>query len=88
MGDIIEQPVSDVAVTVDVADPDPGDAIAKIELFEDGEVIRTDEPNAEARHWEISFAPASGKRYYFVKITQADGNCLWAAPVWVTVSPQ
>jgi hypothetical protein len=27
-----------------------------------------------------------GKHYYFVKVTQADGNLLWSAPVWVTVA--
>ena len=27
-----------------------------------------------------------GKHYCFVKVTQADGNTLWSAPVWVTVA--
>ena len=26
-----------------------------------------------------------GKHFYFVKVTQKDGNMLWSAPVWVTV---
>ena len=29
-----------------------------------------------------------GKHYYFVKVTQADGNTLWSAPIWVSVLPQ
>jgi len=29
--------------------------------------------------------PGTGEHYYFVEITQKDGNLLWSAPVWVTV---
>ena len=61
---------------------------SKIELFEDGIVVQMDEPNSENRHWETTFNPATGKHYYFVKVTQADGNLLWSAPIWVTVAEQ
>ncbi len=88
MGDIVNEPVEHIAVTVYVADPDPGDATARIELFEDGNIIRTDEPNAPTRRWETSVAATPGKHYYFVKITQADGNRLWSAPIWVSAKSQ
>jgi hypothetical protein len=42
--------------------------------------------NKNARCWPVSRKPEPGRHYYFVKITQADGNMLWSAPVWVTVS--
>jgi hypothetical protein len=84
MGDIVEQPVSEAKVVVGVNDPDGGDTIAKIELFEDGKVIQTDEPAAQQRRWEVKLNPAAGKHYYFVKVTEADKNCLWSAPIWVT----
>ena len=29
--------------------------------------------------------PEPGQHYYFVKVTQADGNVMWSAPVWVVV---
>lgn len=86
MGDIVQAPVQRVHVTVDVRDPDPADAIAKIELFEDGHVVQVDEPKASARRWELDLSPQPGKHYYFVKVTQADGNKMWSAPVWVTVA--
>ena len=48
-------------------------------------IIQTDEPNSENRRCETICTPAPGKHYYFAKVTQADGNMLWSAPVWVTV---
>ncbi len=88
MGDIIPDPVKTVQAVVTVNDPNPDDAIAKIELFEDGSVVQTDEPNANRRRWTIQRAPGPGKHYYFVKVTQADGNLLWSAPVWLTIGEQ
>jgi hypothetical protein len=31
-----------------------------------------------------TFTPAPGEHFYYAKLTQADGNILWSAPVWVT----
>jgi hypothetical protein len=69
-----------------VSDPDSDDTIAKIELFEDGVVVATDEPKKQGRCWNVERTPEPGKHYYFAKVTQGDGNLLWSAPVWVTVS--
>jgi hypothetical protein len=86
MGDIIEYPVKTVAVVIAVNDPDTDDQITKIELLEDGVVVQTDQPNSNRRQWKTRFGPKPGKHYYFVKVTQKDGNLIWSAPVWVTVS--
>jgi len=85
MGAIVPEPVQDVETCVQVADADPGDVIAKLELFEDGKIVETDQPNKQARRWTTDRRPEPGKHYYFVKVTQGDGNLLWSAPVWVTV---
>lgn len=85
MGEIVEEPVQNVAVAVVVADPDEGDALAKIELFQDGKVAATDSPATASRSWNTEVKPEPGKHYFFVKVTQADGNLLWSAPVWVRV---
>ena len=34
-----------------------------------------------------TFTPAPGAHFYYAKLTQADGNVLWSAPVWVTQEP-
>lgn len=85
MGDIIPEPVRTVRVVVAVDDPNPDDTMTRIELFEDGGVIETDEPEANRRRWKIERTPEPGEHYYFVKITQEDGNMVWSAPVWLTV---
>ncbi len=85
MGDIIPEPVRTVRVVVAVNDPNPDDTMTRIELFEDGGVIETDEPGANRRRWKIERTPEPGEHYYFVKITQEDGNMVWSAPVWLTV---
>ena len=85
MGDIIPDPVESVKVMVAVNDPDADDLITRIELFEDGTVIQTDGPNSNRRRWKTTFRPKPGEHYYFVKVTQDDGNMMWSAPVWVKV---
>ena len=85
MGTVLPQPIEHLQAVIVVEDPDKDDAIAKIELFEDGIVVQTDEPNAARRHWEPTYSPEPGSHYYFVKITQTDGNVMLSAPVWVTV---
>jgi predicted metal-dependent phosphoesterase TrpH len=85
MGDILPDPVREVSIAVVVRDPNPEDRITRIELFEDGKVVQTDEPNATHRQWRTKANPAPGKHYYFVKVIQADGNLLWSAPIWLTV---
>jgi hypothetical protein len=32
----------------------------------------------------VTFTPSVGAHFYYAKVTQADGNILWSAPVWVT----
>jgi len=88
MGSIVKEPVEKVEIVAAVDEADADDTIAKIELFEDGEVVQTDEPNADSRRWETTCSPKPGDHYYFVKVTQADGQMLWSAPVWVTVAGQ
>jgi len=85
MGDIVSEPVENVKVMVAVNDPDAGDIINRIELFEDGSVIQTDGPNSNHRRWKTLFKPKAGDHFYFVKITQEDGNMMWSAPIWVKV---
>ncbi len=85
MGDIIAEPVQKVRVVVTVNDPNPDDTIAKVELFEDGAVVETSAPNANRVQWKPKRTPGPGKHYYFVKVTQTDGDLMWSAPVWLTV---
>ena len=88
MGTILDEPVKAVDVAVVVEDADAGDTIAKIELFEDGAVVETAEPGKSRCEWKTTRKPQPGAHYYFVKVTQGDGNLLWSAPVWVKVASE
>ena len=85
MGDIIEEPLAKIDAMVRVADEDSTDSVAKIDLFEDGTVVETKEQSA---NWSTIRTPKPGKHFYFVRVTQADGNMLWSAPVWVTAKSE
>ena len=84
MGDVVEQPVKRVNVIVRVEDADAGDTVAKIELLEDGEVVKTRESGG-SEAWEFEWPAKPGSHFYFTKVTQADTNLLWSAPIWLTV---
>ncbi len=84
MGDVAATPTREAQVSVEVGDEAP-DAIARIELFENGQIVATDTPGTTTRRWELTRTPTAGSYYYFVKVTQADGQRLWSAPVWVTI---
>lgn len=88
MGDVVAEPSSTVQIAIDIEDPDAADGIAKVELYQDGVVIRADEPDAPVRRFRATYAlePEPGTHYYFVKATQADDQKLWTAPVWITVA--
>jgi hypothetical protein len=60
--------------------------VEKIELFEDGEVVDVDDPAVAPAKWSLKRKVAPGPHFYFVKATQADGDRIWSAPVWVTVA--
>ncbi len=85
MGEIIEQPVSQVQVAVRTHDPDPGDSTATMELVQDGQVVVTN--SSVQPNWQTTLWPPAGQHYYYIRITQADGDKLRSAPVWVTVEP-
>lgn len=86
MGDVIEKPMADVEIVAAVDESEDDDLIAKIELWEDGEVIESVEPNSTSKKWTVNLQPEPGKHYYFVKVTEADSNTIWSAPIWVTVA--
>ena len=85
MGTILEESAQAVEIQTVVEDADDGDAIARIELIEDGEFVETDEPGKLKCEWKTTRKPEPGQHYYFVKVTQGDGNMLWSAPVWVRI---
>lgn len=71
-----------VNIEVTVYDPDHSDAISKVEVVvNSGRVAYTwDSIPASG---ELSAAIPADYSYYFIRVTQADGNLAVTAPVWV-----
>jgi len=59
--------------------------LARIELLRDNYVITLREPKAMTWSGSIedSHAPA-GEHWYYVRVTQTDGERAWTTPIWVT----
>ena len=54
MGDVVGKPVEEVDVAETADAPDPADKVAKIEPFEDGEVVATNEPASPGKaEWQV-----------------------------------
>ena len=85
MGSIIKESVQQVTLLIGVEEPDEADLISKVEIFENGKVMQARESGRSTYRTTAVLRTEPGAYYYFIKVTQADGNLLWSAPVWVTV---
>ncbi len=57
-------------------------------MVEVGEIVQAYEPNKQATCWLAGCSPPAGKHYDLAKVTQADGDLLWSAPVRVAVAAE
>ena len=81
MGSIISEVPEKLEVKVSVHDPDKTDTISKVELVANsGKVIYTWDTNLSG---ELSAVLDATYSYYFVRVTEADGDLAVTAPVWV-----
>lgn len=80
MGSTIEAG-KNIQVKVDIADPDQDDVIQKVEIIgQGGEVLYAKEANTNIVSFETVLANTSP--YYYVRVTQVDGELAVTAPVW------
>jgi len=84
MGSSITEVPQTLDISVSVNDPDPTDSIAKVEVVvNSGKVAHTWDNAAELAAGELSVTLDSGYSYYFIRVTEADGDLAVTAPVWV-----
>ena len=84
MGSSITEVPQKLDISVSVNDPDPTDSIAKVEVVvNSGKVAHTWDNAAELATGELSVTLDSGYSYYFIRVTEADGDLAVTAPVWV-----
>ncbi len=84
MGTESRQPAADVSIRIEIVDPDEGDTVAEVALYEDGKPVRTENPGTTGFALEETRTPPAGPHHYFVVARQADKDLLVSAPVWVT----
>jgi hypothetical protein len=81
MGSILSNP-SQLNFDIQVTDPDPNDNITKIEILtKGGAVVYSHDADAASVH--ISPSLPAVHKYYFLRVTQADGEMAITAPVWI-----
>ena len=84
MGTIIETVPEKLSFDITVMDPDDTDSIAKVELIvNSGKVAYTWDDPDELATGILSAELTPDYSYYYVRVTQADGNLAVTAPVWV-----
>ncbi len=80
MGAVLGKPAT-LDITVNVSDADTGDNISKIEVITAGGTVAASSAfSANTVNWNTQL-PATNK-YYYVKVTEADGDYAFSAPIW------
>ena len=84
MGSRIETVPGKLDIEVSVYDPDRTDSIAKVEVVvNSGKVAHVWDDPAEFKSGTLSVTLAPEYSYYFIRVTQKDGDLAVTSPVWV-----
>ncbi len=84
LGTIFSEIPEELAFSVSLYDPDSSDSITKVELVANsGAVAYTWDDVNEIKTGLLETTLAPTYSYYFVRVTQADGDLAVTAPVWV-----
>ena len=84
MGSTLSTVPEALDIEVSVADPDKTDPISKVEIVANsGKVVYTWDDPTELAAGLLTAQLAPSYSYYFVRVTEADGDLAVTAPVWV-----
>ena len=84
MGSSIETVPSKLDIEVSVYDPDRTDSISKVEVVvNSGKVAHVWDDPAELKSGALSVTLDPEYSYYFIRVTQEDGDLAVTSPVWV-----
>ena len=84
MGSSITEIPDKLKIEVTVNDPDASDSIAKVEVVANsGKVAYTWDNAAQLRSGKLSATLDPSYSYYFIRVTQKDGDLAVTSPVWV-----
>lgn len=84
MGSRITEVPDKLNIEVTVNDPDASDSIAKVEVVANsGKVAYTWDNAAQLKSGKLSVTLDPSYSYYFIRVTQKDGDLAVTSPVWV-----
>ena len=84
LGSTISEVPEQLDLNVQVSDPDGSDKIVKVEvLVNSGKVIHTWDAAEEIASGTLTVSLAPDYSYYFIRVTESDGDLAVTAPVWV-----
>ena len=84
LGSIISDVPKNVTINVSAYDPDASDSISKVEVMvNSGAVAYTWDNPTELASGELECTIPASYSYYFIRVTQGDGDLAVTAPVWV-----
>ena len=84
LGSVIEEVPEALSFEVTVYDPDASDSISKVEVIvNSGKVAHVWDNPAELSEGLLTATLAPDYSYYYLRITQGDGDIAVTAPVWV-----
>ena len=84
MGTILTDIPEKLDINVTVNDPDSSDSISKVEIVANsGRVVHSWSTAAELASGNLSVELTPEYSYYFVRVTEGDGDLAVTAPVWV-----
>ena len=84
MGSSITEVPDKLNIEVTVNDPDAADSIAKVEVVANsGKVAYTWDNAAQLNSGKLSVTLDPSYSYYFIRVTQKDGDLAVTSPVWV-----
>ncbi|HIR65248.1 MAG TPA: CehA/McbA family metallohydrolase, partial [Candidatus Faecousia faecigallinarum] len=84
LGSVLEEVPEELNLNVQVYDPDATDSISKVEVVvNSGKVAYTWDDPATLAAGELTCTLEPTYSYYFIRVTQGDGDLAVTAPVWV-----
>ena len=84
LGSTIEEVPEELAIAVTVYDPDSSDSISKVEVIvNSGKVAYTWDTPSVLASGELTATLDPNYSYYYIRVTEGDGDLAVTAPVWV-----
>ena len=84
LGSSLSEVPEQLNLNVQVNDPDSGDRISKVEVVvNSGKVVHTWDDASALAAGTLTVTLAPNYSYYFIRVTEADGDLAVTAPVWV-----